>query len=418
MLPSSYEPNIDHIFDNLKQSSTQIALFEKLENAIFMNEEAKIKTIQLINTFIEDYLRNGKHHPINEWLTSHLDLHSKIWKNEQEKLDIINTIINTIETLTQNQTELQAHLNKRKSIENFYQKKINDFAQEYNINPEELFQNIETELLKSNQFRLTLLTGESFEFDHTDEQDNINLTKWTRFNADLNIALLLMKRAAYRITNAFLGKENISYEAELQKILSSALNSSENKGIQIAISAAVIIAAKNGWIKESFDYLERIENKIENTRESINLALYITLQVATSWDTLIILHKIQQGVLATTDLFAEITKFKVTKIITLITKKADFLFRSNGAYIGSLLGSALGGLLLGNIGSALGGFIFSYLVEKYCKEKSDEFIISFSKKIIILSEQAIDSIKETINRTIYEAMGNREYSTNRNYSFQ
>lgn len=65
---TSQVEHIDQLFNDLKQDETQNALAEKAENTLFANDEAKKNTFQTINAFLDDYLANGRHQPIDQWL--------------------------------------------------------------------------------------------------------------------------------------------------------------------------------------------------------------------------------------------------------------------------------------------------------------------------------------------------------------
>lgn len=166
------DQQIDQLFNNLKQDKTQMALAEQAENALFTNDEAKKNTFQTINAFLDDYLLNGRHQPIEQWLKFRFDQYPDIWESEQEKIETANTIIHTIERLTVNQVELEKHLNKRKTIENFYQKKIDTLAEEYQLNSTELAQEVDNALSDANRNYFGFLTGQEISLPMEDEPLN------------------------------------------------------------------------------------------------------------------------------------------------------------------------------------------------------------------------------------------------------
>lgn len=137
---TSQVEHIDQLFNNLKQDETQNALAEKAENTLFANDEAKKNTFQTIDAFLDDYLANGRHQPIDQWLKFRFDQYPDIWESEQEKIDTANTIISTIESLATNQVALEKHLEKRgKTVEGFYKNKINEIAQEYQLDATQIY---------------------------------------------------------------------------------------------------------------------------------------------------------------------------------------------------------------------------------------------------------------------------------------
>ncbi len=52
-----------------------------------------------------------------------------------------------------------------------------------------------------------------------------------------------------RVWNALNGKENRSANEDMQEFFSSSLQSAGNVGVQVAVSGALVVAAKSGWLK-------------------------------------------------------------------------------------------------------------------------------------------------------------------------
>lgn len=65
------------------------------------------------------------------------------------------------------------------------------------------------------------------------------------FNAGLQGARILGRR----MWNSFRGKENPSVEEDTKEFFESSLRGAKDIGIQVAVSGAVVVAVKNGWIK-------------------------------------------------------------------------------------------------------------------------------------------------------------------------
>lgn len=204
------DQQIDQLFNNLKQDKTQMALAEQAENALFTNDEAKKNTFQTINAFLDDYLINGRHQPIEQWLKLRFDQYPDIWESEQEKIETANTIIHTIERLTVNQVELEKHLNKRKTIENFYQKKIDTLAEEYQLNSTELAQEVDNALSDANRNYFGFLTGQAISLPMEDEPLNRKTIKRAKLNAQLNLmgwGLMGIKKCRFTFSKFFFRQE-------------------------------------------------------------------------------------------------------------------------------------------------------------------------------------------------------------------
>ena len=387
------DQQIDQLFNNLKQDKTQMALAEQAENALFTNDEAKKNTFQTINAFLDDYLLNGRHQPIEQWLKFRFDQYPDIWESEQEKIETANTIIHTIERLTVNQVELEKHLNKRKTIENFYQKKIDTLAEEYQLNSTELAQEVDNALSDANRNYFGFLTGQEISLPMEDEPLNQKTIKRAKLNAQLNLMGWGLKSVGSRLVNSFLGKKNLSHGEELQKIISSAVDTAENKGVQIAVSGGVVVSAKKGWIKDAFAGLDKLENVVGKAGSVLSRVQDLTLSVANGWDDIRLFDRVERGVLKAADVAAEKAKFVVAQTITNLEQKADLFLRKNGAKLGAKIGATVGSLA-GPVGTAIGSVVGSFLGEKAGGWLSDKFVKPVAETAKKVADKVIDEVKD------------------------
>ncbi|WP_118784720.1 glycine zipper domain-containing protein [Haemophilus haemolyticus] len=388
------DQQIDQLFNNLKQDKTQMVLAEQAENALFTNDEAKKNTFQTINAFLDDYLINGRHQPIEQWLKFRFDQYPDIWENEQEKIETANTIIHTIERLTVNQVELEKHLNKRKTIENFYQNKIDILAEEYQLNSTELAQEVDNALSDANRNYFGFLTGQEISLPMEDEALNQKTIKRAKLNAQLNLMGWGLKSVGSRLVNSFLGKKNLSHGEELQKIIRSAVDTAENKGVQIAVSGGVVVSAKKGWIKDAFAGLDKLEKVVGKAGSVLSRVQDLTLSVANGWDDIRLFDRVERGVLKAADVAAEKAKFVVAQTITNLEQKADLFLRKNGAKLGSKIGATVGSLA-GPVGTTIGSVVGGFLGEKaggWLSEKVVKPVAETAKKV---ADKVIDTVKDT-----------------------
>lgn len=388
------DQQIDQLFNNLKQDKTQMALAEQAEKALFTNDEAKKNTFQTINAFLDDYLLNGRHQPIEQWLKFRFDQYPDIWESEQEKIETANTIIHTIERLTVNQVELEKHLNKRKTIENFYQKKIDTLAEEYQLNSTELAQEVDNALSDANRNYFGFLTGQEISLPMEDEALNQKTIKRAKLNAQLNLMGWGLKSVGSRLVNSFLGKKNLSHGEELQKIISSAVDTAENKGVQIAVSGGVVVSAKKGWIKGAFAGLDKLENVVGKAGCVLSRVQDLTLSVANGWDDIRLFDRVERGVLKATDVAAEKAKFVVAQTITNLEQKADLFLRKNGAKLGAKIGATVGSLA-GPVGTAIGSVVGGFLGEKVGGWVSDKVVKPVAETAKKVADKVIDTVKDT-----------------------
>ncbi|WP_109432326.1 glycine zipper family protein [Aggregatibacter segnis] len=396
---SLQEKNIDQLFDSLKQDETQLTLAKQAEEALFTDENAKKNTAQMINTFVDDYLNNGRQQPINQWLKSRFDQYPDIWESEQEKIDTTNTIINTIESLVCNQVELEKHLNKRKTIENFYQKKINQMAETYQFEVQELAQEVDAAVAEANCKQFGFLTGEVIDVPFEEKPLNEKTIQRAKFNANLNLAFWGIKSAGSRLANAFLNKENLSYAEELQKIIRGAVDTAENKGVQIAISGGAVVSAKKGWIKDAFEGLEKVEKVVGKAGAMLGRIQDLTLNVANGWDDVRLYDKVEQGVLSATEVAAEKAKFVAAQIITNLEQKADLFLRQNGAKLGAKLGAVVGSVF-GPAGTGVGSIIGGFIGEKVGGYVSDKIVKPVAETAKRVANTVIDTVKDTAKSVV------------------
>ena len=397
--PLLQEKNIDQLFDSLKQDETQLTLAKQAEEALFTDENAKKNTAQMINTFVDDYLNNGRQQPINQWLKSRFDQYPDIWESEQEKIDTTNTIINTIESLVCNQVELEKHLNKRKTIENFYQKKINQMAETYQFEVQELAQEVDTAVAEANCKQFGFLTGEVIDVPFEEKPLNEKTIQRAKFNANLNLAFWGIKSAGSRLANAFLNKENLSYAEELQKIIRGAVDTAENKGVQIAISGGAVVSAKKGWIKDAFEGLEKVEKVVGKAGAMLGRIQDLTLNVANGWNDVRLYDKVEQGVLSATEVAAEKAKFVAAQIITNLEQKADLFLRQNGAKLGAKIGAAVGSVF-SPAGTVVGSIIGGFIGEKVGGYVSDKIVKPVAETAKRVANTVIDTVKDTAKSVV------------------
>ena len=340
-------------------------------------------------------MANGRHQPIDQWLKFRFEQYPDIWESEQEKIDTANTIISTIESLATNQVALEKHLEKRgKTVEGFYKNKINEIAQEYQLDATELAQNIDSSLAEANRNQLSVLTGQVIDLPAEESAITEKSIKRAKLNAQLNLMGYGLKSAGARLANAFLGKENLSHAEELQKIIRGAVDSAENKGVQIAVSGGVVISAKKGWIKDAFAGLDKLEEVAGKAGAILSRVQDLTLNVANGWDDMRLFDKVEQGVISATEATAEKAKFVAAQTITNLEQKADLFLRQNGAKLGTKLGAMVGSLF-SPAGAAIGGIVGGFLGEKAGGWVSDKVVKLMAETAKKVADKVIDTVKDT-----------------------
>lgn len=132
-----------------------------------------------------------------------------------------------------------------------------------------------------------------------------------------------------RVWNNLTGKENQSSNQDLQEFFEAAIKSSTNSGVQVAVSGALVIAVKKGWL-----------NVLQNTPVGrIADIVYVGLENAKC------LYQFAKGELTATETLNAMSNNSCTAV---------------GGIAGAVKGAALGaelGLILSPIGAIVGGFV-------------------------------------------------------------
>ncbi|MCK3654342.1 hypothetical protein A4G19_00730 [Pasteurellaceae bacterium Macca] len=385
----------------LKSPEFDTHVANTIENTLFETTENMQKTAQTVGDFINDYLDNGRNMPIQTWLLKRFDLYPTIWESEQDKVDTAKLIIGTIENLVENQLAVEAHLQKGKTLANFLNRKIETVANQLQQDSTEFAQDLMVGVQQANSKFGELYLGKTEDLTPIENNKSSlsvarNIEKRLMLNANFNLGLAGAKSVGTRLWNAVKGKENLSRSDELVSILRSAVDSAENKGIQIAIAGGFVVSAKSGWVKNVFDVVDVIEDKITRTREWVS---NLTLNVADGWNDLRIIDQVERGAIMAVDATKEKAKFTVAKVATKLEQASETFLSQGGKKLGEKIGASLGGIL-SPAGAAIGGAIGGFVGEKVGKVINDKVVkplIDRGKKI---ANRAIDAVADTAKSVI------------------
>jgi len=132
-----------------------------------------------------------------------------------------------------------------------------------------------------------------------------------------------------RLWNSINGKENRPANEDLQEFFTAALNSGTNAGVQVAVSGALVVAVKNGWI-----------GVLKNTPAGrIADLVYVGLENAKC------LYKLAKGEITSVEALDAMGNVSCTVL-------GGIAGAAKGGAVGASLGTALG-----PIGIAVGGFV-------------------------------------------------------------
>lgn len=188
-----------------------------------------------------------------------------------------------------------------------------------------------------------------------------NLGKQFLTNAGLSVLLHGGRIFGERILNKVLGRKNNPVSNDINAFFESSINSTKDIGIQTAITGAVVVAARNGWIKI-----------LKNTPAGrIASIVYVTLE------NLKILYKVGKGELTLAeglDAMGNVTTICVSSLICMkagasIGAAIGTIFGPVGTVIGSVAGGIIGGIAGNKIGSKI------YEGAKKLITKAKDFVI-------------------------------------------
>lgn len=390
--------HFDERLNQLKQDDHQQKMADEITTTLFKSEQEAKNTAQMINFFIDDYLEHRHSQPIDVWLLERFNDFPEIWETEQEKIDTVTLIISTIDSLTTHQAEIDQQLGKGKTLTQVFNQKVRTFSDQYNLDALELQHQINSGLKSANESYSEWVMGEAVELNPSDSTAEPTIIEMSRQNQDrmmtnasLNLAIYATKRAGQRLWNSLQGKENPKRSEELLHILRTAVDSVENRGVQVALSGGVIVSAKKGWINGMFNSLEKIENAVERSRAFFEQVPVVVSNVAEGWNDLRILDKVERGVIQTIDAVKEKAKFAVAKTITVLEKKAEVVLKQGGKTVGMALGTSIGSLF-SPAGAVLGGQIGGFVGEKIGSFVSDKIVKPVAEVARKVATKAVDIV--------------------------
>lgn len=175
-----------------------------------------------------------------------------------------------------------------------------------------------------------------------------------------------------RVWNTITGKENPPASEDLKEFFASSVKSGQHVGVQVAVSGAVVVAVKNGWLGTLLRGTSA--GRIAN-------AVYVGMENAK------ILYKLAKGDISGTEALDAMGNVSCSALGGLA-----------GAGIGMTKGAAIG-LILGPVGAAIGGFVGG-VVGGMAGSKIGEAVYEGGKVIIKtaakLAQTAWDGTKEAM----------------------
>lgn len=145
-----------------------------------------------------------------------------------------------------------------------------------------------------------------------------------------------------RVWNKITGKQNPSASEDLKEFFHSSLSSATNVGAQVAVSGAVVVAAKNGWLGAL----------IKNTPVGrIVNAAYVGMENAK------ILYKFAKGELSGAEALDAMGSTTTSIVASLVGAAEGAALGATWGLVGGPIGATVGGLVGGVIGGMAGSTI-------------------------------------------------------------
>lgn len=187
-------------------------------------------------------------------------------------------------------------------------------------------------------------------------------------NAGMQGSRILARRA----WNSFNGKVNPSASEDMQEFFESTIKGAANIGVQVAVSGALIVAAKNGWLGKWLK--DTPAGKIANIA-------YIAMENAK------ILFKLGKGELTKEEALGAMAQTTTVAIATLS-------YAANGAALGAYYG-----VVFGPAGAAVGGFVGG-IAGGMAGSKIGEAIYAGGKAIVKTAVSVLKEVASTMTKGI------------------
>lgn len=175
-----------------------------------------------------------------------------------------------------------------------------------------------------------------------------NIGKQALISAGMTAAFHGARIVGRRLWNRLQGKSNVPVSEDLKEFFESSLKSGSHVGAQVAVSGAVVVAVKNGWMG----------TLAKNTKSS-----HIVVAVHTALENAKILYKVAKGELSKKEGLDQMGKLNVSLAGGLwgAAEGAAFGAAIGTAFgpVGTVVGGIVGGVVGGMAGSKIGEMVYS-----------------------------------------------------------
>ncbi len=151
-----------------------------------------------------------------------------------------------------------------------------------------------------------------------------------------------------RVWNKILGKENPSASADLQEFFNSSVKSAANTGVQVAVSGALVVSARNGWLGAVLK---------GTAAKHIASIAYIGMENAK------ILYKLAKGELTGIEAVDAMGKMTTSMAISIASASQGMALGASLGLVFGPVGAVAGGLVGGVVGGIAGSKVGEYIYQ-------------------------------------------------------
>lgn len=267
---------------------------ENQNDTMFTSKENAVKTFQMIESFVCSYVENKDKMPLRDWLILKLR-EVKVWGDDAEK--IADMVIEAAQLRYKTKHEFEKYIQDGGSEEGYIVKKIEELATERGISANEAKNLLDKMIVSADKRLETESSDEWNDYTKTEQANTISHKAYAQ--ASINIVSQAKIALADKIKGILKREKTPSLQSSMENIIINAgSQASDDVGLNAAITAGYLSAAKSGFVK----FLERFESNTQSI-PVLGLAASATVAVshavALSIDTARIGYKLAMGKIST-----------------------------------------------------------------------------------------------------------------------
>lgn len=367
------------------------------------NENA-VKTFRMIEDFVYSYIENKDKLPLKVWLVGKLN-QTKVWGDDAER--IADIIINQAQLRYDIRQSFERHIESGGSEEGFIAKAVEQLAMERGISNEEAAKLLDNLSVSFDNRLKTESVGEWNDYSRIEHAELIQAKAYSK--AMISVVSQGKSALAEKIKNVFTRKESPSFQESVEKIIINAgAQASDDVGLNTAITAGYMSAAKSGFVK----LLERFEQNAEMIPGmSMGMSVAASAAVAVAHAGALAIDTARVGYKLATGKISLEESGQLLRASATCQNLGSLALGAKGALIGAsvaaipIIGLAIapitivaGGVIGALVGSKIGKAVSSGIdaIKNTIGEKAVEKITEFAKSATKKAADFVKSIGSTI----------------------